>query len=75
MDIVQSCAQLTAEMRVRPINTLRWRHARGADGAPTRESNARFVRWSDGSMQARRARTRLPSAGFPCGGSCERASA
>lgn len=30
---------------------LRWRYGRDARGEETRESNARFVRWSDGSLQ------------------------
>ena len=29
----------------------RWRWAPGPDGEPVRQSNARFVRWSDGSLQ------------------------
>ena len=29
----------------------RWRWALGPDGEPVRQSNARFVRWSDGSLQ------------------------
>ncbi|KAJ2804244.1 Paf1 complex component [Coemansia guatemalensis] len=30
-------------------NTVRWRHVTGPDGKIRRESNARLVRWSDGS--------------------------
>ena len=30
---------------------MRWRMRRGPDGRELRESNARFVRWSDGSLQ------------------------
>ena len=30
---------------------LRWRYGRDSRGEETRESNARFVRWSDGSLQ------------------------
>ncbi|KAI8322499.1 hypothetical protein GQ54DRAFT_297321 [Martensiomyces pterosporus] len=30
-------------------NTVRWRRVRGGDGSVKRESNARLVRWSDGS--------------------------
>lgn len=39
-------------MRVR-LNShkMRWRMRRGPDGRELRESNARFVRWSDGSLQ------------------------
>ncbi|TKY73322.1 LEO1-like protein [Spatholobus suberectus] len=32
-------------------NIIRWRTTRNADGTPSYESNARFVRWSDGSLQ------------------------
>lgn len=31
-------------------NTVRWRWATGGDGKPVRESNARMLRWSDGSV-------------------------
>ncbi|GAB2270091.1 hypothetical protein Dimus_005004 [Dionaea muscipula] len=32
-------------------NIVRWRNVKKADGTVSRESNARFVRWSDGSLQ------------------------
>ncbi|XP_059643295.1 protein LEO1 homolog isoform X2 [Cornus florida] len=32
-------------------NIVRWRTVRNADGTTSCESNARFVRWSDGSLQ------------------------
>ena len=32
-------------------NVVRWRHAYSPQGDPIKESNARFVRWSDGSVQ------------------------
>ncbi|EXC06428.1 hypothetical protein L484_004714 [Morus notabilis] len=32
-------------------NIVRWRTVRNPDGMLSRESNARFVRWSDGSLQ------------------------
>ncbi|PON68964.1 Leo1-like protein [Parasponia andersonii] len=32
-------------------NIVRWRTIRNPDGTISRESNARFVRWSDGSLQ------------------------
>ncbi|KAM1036131.1 hypothetical protein ACFX13_039926 [Malus domestica] len=32
-------------------NIVRWRRVRNPDGTTTSESNARFVRWSDGSLQ------------------------
>ena len=38
-------------MRVADLNVLRWRYGRNALGEETVESNARFVRWSDGSLQ------------------------
>jgi len=31
-------------------NTIRWREAFDKEGNPCKESNARFIRWSDGSM-------------------------
>ena len=31
-------------------NTIRWKWVTGPDGEPVRQSNARMVRWSDGSM-------------------------
>ncbi|KAL1411873.1 Paf1 complex component [Vanrija albida] len=31
-------------------NTIRWRWVTGGDGKPQRESNARMLRWSDGSV-------------------------
>jgi RNA polymerase-associated protein LEO1 len=30
---------------------MRWRYAQNAAGEPVKQSNARFVRWSDGSLQ------------------------
>ncbi|KAL8134837.1 hypothetical protein AgCh_009736 [Apium graveolens] len=32
-------------------NIVRWRNVKNPDGTVTRESNARFIRWSDGSLQ------------------------
>ncbi|KAL8111166.1 hypothetical protein AgCh_026779 [Apium graveolens] len=32
-------------------NIVRWRNVKNPDGTITRESNARFIRWSDGSLQ------------------------
>ena len=37
--------------RVKLTNQLRWREAVDADGQLTRQSNARFVQWEDGSWQ------------------------
>jgi len=37
-------------IRLGSANSMRWRWAAGADGALERESNARLVRWSDGSV-------------------------
>ncbi|RXK38078.1 hypothetical protein M231_04637 [Tremella mesenterica] len=31
-------------------NTMRWRWVTGADGEPTRQTNSRMLRWSDGSV-------------------------
>ncbi len=31
-------------------NTMRWRWVTGPDGKPTKQANARILRWSDGSM-------------------------
>ncbi|WWC58312.1 uncharacterized protein I303_100852 [Kwoniella dejecticola CBS 10117] len=31
-------------------NTIRWKWVTGGDGEPTRQSNARMLRWSDGSV-------------------------
>ncbi|WWD09152.1 hypothetical protein V865_007274 [Kwoniella europaea PYCC6329] len=31
-------------------NTIRWKWVTGGDGKPTRQSNARMLRWSDGSV-------------------------
>ena len=37
--------------RLSDANVVRWRWAAGADGELRKESNTRFVRWSDGSLQ------------------------
>lgn len=37
--------------RVKLSNQLRWRYAKGSDGQPIRQSNARFVQWEDGTWQ------------------------
>ena len=42
---------LTGAMRVQLNQRIRFRVVDGPDGRPVRESNARFVRWSDGSLQ------------------------
>ncbi len=39
------------QIRLLDLNVLRWRYGRNALGEETVESNARFVRWSDGSLQ------------------------
>lgn len=41
----------TGAMRVQLNQRIRFRMVDGPDGRPVRESNARFVRWSDGSLQ------------------------
>lgn len=43
--------QTTGQLKVRLANAIRWRNVQQPDGSTTRESNARFVRWSDGSLQ------------------------
>ncbi len=45
--------QTTGQLKVRLANAIRWRNVQQPDGSTTRESNARFVRWSDGSLQVR----------------------
>lgn len=38
-------------LKTQAENTLRWKYGKGGDGATvTKESNARFVKWSDGSL-------------------------
>ncbi|XP_024516325.1 protein LEO1 homolog [Selaginella moellendorffii] len=42
----------TGRRRIRiEENVVRWRYVRNRDGSRSAESNARFVKWSDGSMQ------------------------
>ncbi|KFM26606.1 RNA polymerase-associated protein LEO1 [Auxenochlorella protothecoides] len=41
----------TARERLRDHTTIRWRWGRDAAGAAVQRSNARLVRWSDGSQQ------------------------
>ncbi|KAK9828079.1 hypothetical protein WJX81_001164 [Elliptochloris bilobata] len=38
-------------VRIRNQNPIRWRLRALPDGSTVRESNARFIRWSDGSLQ------------------------
>lgn len=42
---------LTGVVRVQLNQRVRWRFVEAADGSIVRESNSRFVRWSDGSLQ------------------------
>jgi RNA polymerase-associated protein LEO1 len=42
---------VAAQIRLLDLNVLRWRYGRNALGEEMIESNARFVRWSDGSLQ------------------------
>lgn len=44
-------ADATARERVRDLTTVRWRWVTRPDGSRARQSNARLVRWSDGSQQ------------------------
>lgn len=39
-----------ARLKLKVENTLRWRNVTDEDGNVTKESNARVVKWSDGSM-------------------------
>jgi len=39
-----------ARLKLKLENTLRWRWSTNENGVPTRESNTRLVRWSDGSL-------------------------
>ena len=41
----------TQRMRANDQNVIRWRTVTAPDGTTTTESNARFVKWSDGSVQ------------------------
>lgn len=52
---------LTGAMRVQLNQRIRFRVVDGPHGRPVRESNARFVRWSDGSLQV--CAHSLPSSG------------
>ncbi|KAL0355361.1 UNVERIFIED_CONTAM: protein LEO1 [Sesamum radiatum] len=40
-----------ASRLIPPTNIIRWREVRNSDGTTSVESNARFVTWSDGSLQ------------------------
>ena len=39
-----------ARMKLKVENTIRWRNVSDADGNMSKESNARIIKWSDGSM-------------------------
>jgi RNA polymerase-associated protein LEO1 len=39
-----------ARLKLKVENTIRWREAFDKEGIPCKESNARFIRWSDSSM-------------------------
>ena len=39
-----------ARLKLKVENTIRWRYAKDKEGKEIKESNCRFVRWSDGSM-------------------------
>lgn len=51
-EFLKKATDATEEERVRlhSENTVRWKYARDANGNMTKQSNARFVRWSDGTM-------------------------
>ncbi|KTW28557.1 hypothetical protein T552_01818 [Pneumocystis carinii B80] len=37
-------------IRLKIENTIRWRYVKNSDGTYSKESNARFLKWSDGSL-------------------------
>jgi len=39
-----------ARLKLKVENTIRWRYSKDKDGNEVKESNCRFVRWSDGSL-------------------------
>lgn len=39
-----------ARLKLKVENTIRWRETLDKEGTVTRESNARFIKWSDGSL-------------------------
>jgi len=39
-----------ARLKLKVENTIRWRYSKDKDGEEIKESNCRFVRWSDGSL-------------------------
>ncbi|CAI4221354.1 unnamed protein product [Auanema sp. JU1783] len=39
-----------SRLKLKVENTLRWRYSKDANGVELKESNAKMVRWSDGSM-------------------------
>uniref|UniRef100_A0A914WLA8 RNA polymerase-associated protein LEO1 n=1 Tax=Plectus sambesii TaxID=2011161 RepID=A0A914WLA8_9BILA len=39
-----------SRLKLRVENTIRWRYAQDEEGATVRQSNAKVVRWSDGTM-------------------------
>ncbi|XP_065053501.1 RNA polymerase-associated protein LEO1-like [Rhopilema esculentum] len=39
-----------ARLKLKVENTIRWRNAKDSEGSDIKESNARVVRWSDGSL-------------------------
>ncbi|NP_001360927.1 uncharacterized protein LOC666190 [Mus musculus] len=44
------CEEDKARLKLKVENTIRWRICRDQEGFKTKESNARIVKWSDGSM-------------------------
>ncbi|XP_031201357.1 RNA polymerase-associated protein LEO1-like isoform X2 [Mastomys coucha] len=44
------CEEDKVRLKLKVENTIRWRICRDREGSKTKESNARIVKWSDGSM-------------------------
>ncbi|KZV96378.1 Leo1-domain-containing protein [Exidia glandulosa HHB12029] len=46
----ESAKERSLSIKLEVENTIRWRWVRGPDGQMVRQSNTRFIRWSDGSL-------------------------
>ncbi|KAK9369346.1 Leo1-like protein-domain-containing protein [Lipomyces kononenkoae] len=46
----EAAAELREQLRAEVNNTIRWRYTRDEYGNPKIQSNARIIRWSDGSL-------------------------
>jgi RNA polymerase-associated protein LEO1 len=49
-ELVIQTDMVVCRLKLKVENTIRWRDYFADDGSVQKESNARFVRWSDGSM-------------------------